>query len=138
MLLGFSASEATFKLGELGWQFSSSSNCNNSDARPVFSRLIQQECAFRSAYKTGLTAGHGVEVAGDVWRSQVYTAWWFVNSTGSSLCDARRFSCSRACGGLDVRLLQPGGPGPMHPVAAFSSKASTSTDTDTDRASQLS
>ena len=24
--------------------------------------------------------------------------------------------------GLDVRLLQPGGPGPMHPVASFNSK----------------
>lgn len=37
----------------------------------------------------------------------VYTRWWFVNSTG-----------------LDVRLLQPGGPGPMHPVASFNSKVS--------------
>ncbi|CAE7611417.1 cmk-1 [Symbiodinium natans] len=37
----------------------------------------------------------------------VYTALWFVNSTG-----------------LDIRLLQPGGPGPMHPVAAFGSKVS--------------
>ena len=36
----------------------------------------------------------------------IYNRWWFVNSTG-----------------LDVRLLQPGGPGPMHPVASFSNKA---------------
>ncbi|CAK0892530.1 unnamed protein product [Prorocentrum cordatum] len=32
----------------------------------------------------------------------VYASWWFVNSTG-----------------LDVQLLQPGGPGPMHPVPCF-------------------
>ncbi|CAK9046519.1 unnamed protein product [Durusdinium trenchii] len=38
----------------------------------------------------------------------VYTRWWFVNSTGLS----------------DLRLQQPGGPGPLHPVASFSSKVS--------------
>eukprot|EP00439_Symbiodinium_sp_Y106_P072755 s153_g13.t1 len=42
-----------------------------------------------------------------IFPDEVYTSWWFVNSTG-----------------LDVRLLQPGGPGPMHPVAAFGSKVS--------------
>eukprot|EP00931_Biecheleriopsis_adriatica_P060678 TRINITY_DN36453_c0_g1_i1.p1 TRINITY_DN36453_c0_g1~~TRINITY_DN36453_c0_g1_i1.p1 ORF type:complete len:3105 (+),score=627.80 TRINITY_DN36453_c0_g1_i1:59-9373(+) len=35
----------------------------------------------------------------------VYARWWFINSTG-----------------LDVRLLQPGGPGPLHPVACFGSQ----------------
>eukprot|EP00913_Durusdinium_trenchii_P000863 g802.t1 len=69
----------------------------------------------------------------------VYTRWWFVNSTGRPMWSSftahfvhqrtkagerRRLSPLTATGLSDLRLQQPGGPGPLHPVASFSSKVS--------------